>query len=367
MFPLRHDLALTSFAAIFAILFLFAPVASCDEEDNIKRMVASWKQRQTAVRSLLAEWGEINASGAISENEQPRQKMIFTLGDSGKARLERHPSVMKAGVRSRSGVAISSYDGHRNYQYTSAVGPEDWPRGIVWSDEKYDEIHSLQIHPWLLHFRPFQTPTPDLSSEKLHVVDSGVLVNGHSCLVVERSDLTVSTTGLYWVDEERGFSILRYVEKSREKATLELNIDYKKDPQIGWIPSTWDAAFVNGNFSVRGRLVRYELNIDVPDSVFVIDFPEGTIVFDRDLGYNALWLPDGKKRIITPEESASGFKYQDLFKTGPGDLATTFRKPKEESDWVVSLVILNLSAIALLAVLFVIRRRKSSSHPEASE
>lgn len=286
---------------------------------HLKEMMAAWKKRQNQVRTLRAKWTETIAN----EGEGLEQQVISLLmGDTQQMRLETRPPAQQneneALLPGRKTPMISAFNGSKNFQFTGPLGPDDWPRGIVWSEKKYDEIHNSQIRPWLLHFRPFSTAVPNLSADRLKVVRLDSLAGGRKCTMVEtlpQKDFPL--TGIYWVDPKRNFSIVRYVEKIRGIPAFELNIEYQPDPIVGWVPSAWNAALANERFATLDRILRYEINPKFTEADFKIEFPEGTIVFDRDLGYRYLLLSNGKKRKITPEESVNGFQYKELITTKP--------------------------------------------------
>jgi hypothetical protein len=372
MKPSNRRFATAALVIVISGIQSLASSANADDDlGHLDKIVASWQTRQNTVRTLRAEWVEVMYNAADGSDQKPvgqvedqkpvGQVVILTVGSSGESRLEMRPPVnpteREGDTPDRSWTAISSFNGSRNFQFTSPVGSEDWPRGIIWSDEKDDEIHNCAIRPWLLHFRPFHSPVPNLSKERLQVVTRDSVVNGRTCTVLETIPSVASgLVEVYWVDIERRSSIVRFIEKFQDKATVEINIEHQEEPDIGWIPSAWNAAFVNGQFSIRSRLLKREINPDLSKADFELTFPAGTIVFDRDLGYRELRLENGKTRIITREESAGGFKYNDLFTTESGELAPTFQR--RSSVRVVVLIVGNLVVILGVALFLFFRQKR---------
>lgn len=294
-------------------------VRNAAHQSHLKEILTAWEKRQKQARTLRARWTET----ITDEGEGLKQQVISLLmGDTNQMRLVTQPPVLQneneALFPGRKATMISAFDGSKNFQFTDSPDPDDWARGIVWSEKKYDEIHNIQLRPWLLHFRPLSSPVTNLSENRLKIVRLDSMAGGRKCTMLEAlPQRRLPLTRIYWVDPNQNFSIVRYVEKFQGRPTLELNIEFKFDAKTGWIPSTWNAALAKEQFAIRDRLLRFQINPQVSEADFRIDFPEGTIVFDRDLGYRYLCLPNGKKRKITPEESVNGFRYKDLLTKKP--------------------------------------------------
>ncbi|KAA5546927.1 hypothetical protein FYK55_00435 [Roseiconus nitratireducens] len=295
-------------------------VATCqDDRDTISQIAKVWKKRSDAVRTIRVAWVETSSRDRSKTASVGR--VVWTLGQGGKSRLERIGRD-STGSKTVSGKTISSFDGHKNYSFTSESLGGDWPRGIVWTDKHNDHIHNIQIRPWLIHLRPFGEPVPGITTEGLRLREGNANEDDREHLIVRTLAGPGEVVGEYWLDPERDYVVEKYVELANGRATMTLKIEYEKDTTIGWIPHSWKGSFENGSFSISGRTERYELNPEIADSDFDIDFKEGTMVFLRDDGVRALYGPNGRRRIITPEESAAGFSYEELLSEltgGAGD------------------------------------------------
>mgnify|MGYP000032402870 CR=1 FL=1 len=331
----------TTLGGLFLILCC-GTVAAADDAGRLEEILSTMRGRQEEARTFIAEWDE----GAGAEDGARGGRTIrLTLGTEGRMLLESSPAGELA--FGQAGPMKSSYDGRRNRQFTAAVGKDDWPRGIVWDDAVYDELRAAQIQVWLLHLRPFHEPFPDLGNGPLQVVEQNVLIDGRPCLLVERPALDGgSYVERYWIDVDRA-CIVRTELRDGKRLLSGRTVRYRPDERLGWLPESWESGFGNGSNALRARLIRHELNPDVPDETFAFDFPVGTVVFDRDRGLRHLVLADGRTRDITPEESASGFDYHALAESSAGDLAPQLEASGDE--WTPSTIVL-LAATVLLVV-----------------
>lgn len=279
------------------------------------------------MKTLQASWQETVFQAADPDADESAhaksQKLSFTLGPNGETSLVTAPLPTAADNIKGQVTEISSFNGQRHFHFTSLVkheGDEGWPVGVVWDTKVSDDAQAAQILPWLLHLRPFGKPVPGLTRDNLQIVATDIDFNGRRCIVLERRDETPQI-GVFYVDPQRDYAIVGYHSQTGDRLTLTLTITPKFDRQIGWRPAQWDCEFANGRFKVSGVLLQCKVNVDLPPETFTVDFPRGTLLFDRDEGARSLILGEGKRRIITPEESAGGFRYQDLFTTQPGELA----------------------------------------------
>ncbi|MFG0335939.1 MAG: hypothetical protein ACF8TS_21485 [Maioricimonas sp. JB049] len=337
-------LIVTTAGPLLLLLCCGATSASAaDDAGPLDGLLSTMRARQEQARTFIAEWTEVPAA---EDGNQGGRTIRLTIGTNGRFLLESSPNGET--VVGQPGAMKSSFDGQRNRQFTAAVGEDDWPRGIMWDDTQYDELSGAQVRVWLLHLRPFLQPRPDLGNEQLRIVQQDVAVDGPRCMIV---DLPAPDDGpyveRYWIDINRA-CIVRAEHRSVEGDRLlsGLTVRYRQDDRLGWLPESWESRFGDGSHTLRGRLVRHELNPELPDDTFAFNFPIGTVVFDRDRGLRHLVLADGTPRDVTPEESASGFDYSALQETSPGELAPRFDATGEE--WTPSTITLLAVNVLLL-------------------
>ncbi|PQO47350.1 hypothetical protein [Blastopirellula marina] len=305
---------------------------AANKAELLDKIFDAWTKRQQNTKTLQATWQETIFQAADPAGDEPEQtksqKLAFTLGPNGETSLISTPLPAAADNANGQVTEVSSFNGQRHFHFTSFVEnkkDEGWPIGSVWDTKASDDAHAAQIRPWLLHLRPLGEPAPHLTRDNVKVVATDVDFQGRRCIVLERRDET-PRIGVFYVDPQRDYAIIGYHSQVGDRLTLTMTVTPTFDRQLGWRPAQWDCEFANGRFKVSGVLLQCKVNVDLPPETFTPDFPRGTIVFDKDKGLRSLILGEGQRRIITPEESAGGFRYKDLFTTKSGDLAPAKRR-----------------------------------------
>lgn len=272
-----------------------------DEDALLNRIVGEWRTRTERAKTVSVTWKESVASADGRTKREPETRYLWLeLGPGSEVRFENRKVGERTPPGEERGQVFSSFNGRRNFQFTSADNAKDWPRGIVWDATVYDDQPSMQLRTWLLHFRPFAKPAPDLDRTKLEVASTKEVIEGRDCVLLQWWDQDVPFSGRYWVDVERGCSIVRYAEVFRGRATAHMNIRHEERDKLGWIPVKWDAAFANGRMAITGELISVTLNPELQDSWFELAYPEGTVLFDRDTGRRHRMLSDGRKGEVVP-------------------------------------------------------------------
>lgn len=70
--------------------------------------------------------------------------------------------------------------------------------------------------------------------------------DGIPCLVIgSQTNENALVRERYWIETARQGLILEHLELVGERQTTELAIEYKNDPENGWVPLIWRAKFAN--------------------------------------------------------------------------------------------------------------------------
>lgn len=272
-------------------ILLFSLDAHAEDHAELKQeMIRQWTKRQEMVKTLRVEWNSIDFNNvpAIDPEDEPevlnrQTRITFSIGPQGKARVVYVPSDKAAAVPARVETMISAFDGERNYYYTKDPDPQSPDRGIVKKMEAFDEAASLHLAAWLMHVRPLDKPYPDLLGDSIEIVNVDVEIDGHSCIEVKRTESKAAGPAILWIDAKHEFVVRRVHFLSNEgSVAATLDVKYRDDPQLGQIPASWAGGFTNGAFRDFGTLNSYELNPQLPESTYKIDFPPGTKYFNQD-------------------------------------------------------------------------------------
>lgn len=287
----------------------------CAQEPTVEDVVQMWSERQAATTTAEFHWAE-TVTGRQSlpsgdERDVSREKLdcTFWLSDGSNMRSESIAvkSPVEPGVSlTRTGLAVSTYNGKRNAYYTAAADPDDHHRGIEFSAENYDEIVNYHLRVIILSYRPLLVVQSLFSSResrivrheaKLSIVDRNVTLDGTPCLVIESSSVSPSpVVNRYWVDVTRGGLILKYAESVSGRPTGEVTISYRVDTENGWVPASWHGRFLND--SINASVTKFNLNKPIVTGLFEIEYPSGTLVFDQDQSKQWRILSDGTKELV---------------------------------------------------------------------
>lgn len=135
-----------------------------------------------------------------------------------------------------------------------------------------------------------------------------------------------SHSAALWVDPSRECSVQRYILSMGGKVRLQLNIDYTRDEQYGFVPSAWEIARLdpggNPRESVSASVVSFVLNRRIPVEEFQLNFPAGTLVTDLKSDSargrtQYIVREEGAKRLVTEEETFNA-SYEQLLNTETG-------------------------------------------------
>ncbi len=292
--------------AILVVGFVIHGANAAGQEVSVDDLLEMWSQRQLATKSAEFHWVE----KVESDGERVAYDCTLRLGSDSLIRSDRIPSEKRLAPDeslTRPGLAISCFDGDRNRYYTSAIGPGDHPRGIEFDAEHYDEIVNYHLRAILIAYRPLYilpaaySPKDSRivrSDAKLAIVEQAVL-DGVTCLVIgSQTDDNALVRERYWIDTARQGLVLKHIELVGDRQTAEMAIKYKKDPSNGWVPLIWRAKFMNT--TVEGRVTKHKINQRIDPEIFEIDYPKGTVVFDRDLSIQDRVQADGSRSRVTP-------------------------------------------------------------------
>ncbi len=192
-------------------------------------------------------------------------------------------------------------------------------------------------------------------------IDGQGAVEGRKCILAKAKSLTPRLEEHYWIDPSRDYSIVRYTAETEDKTRFQLECTHKLDSKGVWIPAKWVVTRLAPNGSILSLATnelkdcRFDVAVSAED--FDIQFPAGTVVTDgttrpargRSLTSHYLVMPDGSKRVMTPEEHAA--TYEQLLAT-PSGQAVNLSAKQPGFSWFMAV---NSMLFVVLVGLFVYR------------
>lgn len=155
-----------------------------------------------------------------------------------------------------------------------------------------------------------------------------------------------------WLAAEQNSVPMRIACRDKELTKWQIDITATNSFDGVNLPTAWDITQYDASGKaeslVAARVSKAQINIDLHDAVFDLDFPEGTLVTDMQGPSQAMYIvmKDGSKRDITEAELNAGIPYRDLRDTSP-ELKISGRR---------YLLYATLAVIAILSILIGLKR-----------
>jgi hypothetical protein len=154
--------------------------------------------------------------------------------------------------------------------------------GSILSKNRSGDINKFVLKPLLWWLRPTRADIGQLIMTDF-VAEPPEVIDGHRCLVI-RSKFNRPEGSKFWIDPNRGYVILRWIVQP--KGNLRLDIRYEESTEHGWIPTSWKGNWVNEESGAvvsynEVRVDRYVLNEPIEADEFIVQFPNGTHVWDE--------------------------------------------------------------------------------------
>lgn len=345
-----------------------------------QQILRVWKQRQDRVKTLKFQWVQTERQtglvmGDPSHPEGVAHEVAMEVSiDGGMVRHSaRGPKFSPDHNAFFPTWSLNVYDGDINkqfYGYADANDARLYPLGFVTEKSignlqsgtpslrpivmNYRNLHPafMKMHGWI------DDPADYVLSSKTGFVD------GHECVVLERSNRSKRPPSSYWVDPARDCIVLRRVFGESSKPSMQLDVTYARDPAYGWVPSAWkfvamDAPTGKLLFETVAKVLRYEFNEPIPRSEFRFDFPVGTRVNDQNARQSYIVREGGEKRVITRGELRARAKYEEIVAT-PSGQALSQRRERSRAVWYWAF------AIVALGLLLISLRRWRKRQREAA-
>jgi hypothetical protein len=202
-----------------------------------------------------------------------------------------------------------------------ASGHDNYPSATVSKAGTSGSALKFPILPLILtlrgnHPRYFQ----DLV--KFQLTGQSVLVGGRPCLELVRDSGPPGQREFLFLDQKRDYVVMKEMIVLGGQPNWQVEATYTPDPNIGWVPKSWEYIIRVGKDHVpinsgRRTVTAYEINPHIDDSEFDINFQPKTMVQDNTSGRLMQYLvrDNGQKGIEIP--AAQIPTYEDLDKPPP--------------------------------------------------
>jgi len=157
---------------------------------------------------------------------------------------------------------------------------------------------------------------------KFQLTGQSVMVGSRPCVELMRDSGPPGQREFLFLDQKRDYVVVKEMIVFLGLPNWQVDATYAPDPQIGWVPKSWEYITRAGKDHVpmssgRSTVTAYEINPHIDDNEFDVQFQPKTMVHDQSSGNYVQYLirPDGEKGVAIP--AANIPTYEDLDKPAP--------------------------------------------------
>ncbi len=273
-------------ATISAAAVLYPAFGTAEEKETLETMLAVWRKREAATKSVkvvIAEDHNMAAETGIEGEAMPGgvskfKRLVVIAG--GNMRHERVGDLWAAGIDKPdewTWIAVNDGDRDTTLSRVDRDGSMIHSTGRIHGNAKHADVHNIYLAAILCHWRPLSPTIGVFHVDELKLVSADEKLGRERVLLLEqRKDDQISR---YWVAPEKEMSMVRHTRTWKDKLTAQLDVEYKHDAKLGWVPSKWKGT--TSFESATDTVTELEVNLDVLPATFDIDFPPRTRVYDR--------------------------------------------------------------------------------------
>jgi len=316
-------------AFVLAMIFIADAARAQSKEDLREQVMDAWRKRQDTVES--ADF-RIRSALALSESEIRRraQRLKTSHGiesnpedmPQGDTVLVENYEVAFDGDKLRYSMAMDESTREiaksvgRNMTLLSVTNGTDYrclesfpdhgqDSGVIQNSDQFLAFRSAEVRPILLAFRAVAHQRHQRIKD-FAVVDGKHQIDGRSVVVLKPQYDGASLNIQYWADPSREFVVLRILSMAGGyRVGSQVDIEYEQDKSGCWVPIKWDRTDFASDGGLRRayefEVVEYEINPNLPKSLFELEFEPGVEVFDKRNGPNRanIWIvnEDGTKTM----------------------------------------------------------------------
>ncbi len=229
----------------------------------------AWQRRQAAVRSFRVTWTETQChrQGWLPNPRHPEREWLAIPGVWSDRSFTVEKSLALDGARMRysfeldraeqpDGILVTSSNGlarglgvRRHYSYVSTFDglrgesrftslTDNTPEAVLHTTSNPD-AQNLDTRAILLAFRPHDPVLGHLLLDRAVTNESRTYLSGRSVFLLDERHDPSGWKTILWIEPERDFLVARFAILFEQRWIADMDIDYRQDPQWGWVPSGW--------------------------------------------------------------------------------------------------------------------------------
>ena len=161
------------------------------------------------------------------------------------------------------------------------------PQGRVAGADEFDSWGTIHLLPLFYAVRPFHKDVFG-TREEWSLLPETARINNQECVVLKslrgREDPAAQIAVTVWIEANRLFP-LRVTYENNGHVVAKCDMEFTRNEAANWIPSSWSSEIYTGAGEVleasKNHLQSVSLNTPIDESLFLIEFPVGTVVIDK--------------------------------------------------------------------------------------
>jgi hypothetical protein len=284
-------------------------------EPSLKTVADAWSRRQAKAKTVRVVWRNSKIVTGLKERLQ-----AFGKSRQGQSRSSEPPALSRSTLEKTASLCLDgdrfayTYD-ERNTEKVNTPGfkvslPSHYKSVLAdvgfqtYTDSRSDpavpDIESavvtvekpedcdvpqfVDVRPLILALRPFSTKLSAIDLSTYRISPARGKIGDSSCLILEPNPSSNSGGKKFWVDPARDYIILRAVATQEGQAFVNIDINYDRDPVLGWVPKSWSVVQVGttGNLksTAQAGADQLSLNAPIPTEEFTVEKPNGALLND---------------------------------------------------------------------------------------
>ncbi len=295
---------------------------------TLPRVLAAWKERQDRVKSFEFVW-DTRITAPPGYGFPPNMWLLADLGSAG-------ADVGDKGLDFTIKQSMWRGEGDRyrdDFSRVNLFGPNDFRETLriiaIRSGDRYCLVTlptDAHVRPWLTIWRkaaiknpaparslsgsmaltlrqvdlaplrlavrplvqppfnsaPFLYNTLAWTPDNCRVVGENAIVGNVHCIKLEQNRNNHFES--CWVDPKREYVVVHWERHEDDGPTKSVSIDYRQDPEYGWLPSHWrcevTGTHAGKRAAVDATVTHYSINRELPSDTCADVSPPGTQVYD---------------------------------------------------------------------------------------
>jgi hypothetical protein len=356
--------------AVCSFALVLGPVRGADPTPA--QIAQAWAEREKKVKSCRVVWSEVTTYPKGSFYAAPRAKpedapttdltipaTCKLIIDASKSRHEYQGQRWSTTTHKlESDASIATFNGTKSARTTLQSPLIENQQVVI----KKETVSPESGWPHLLPV--WMTIRPSIAQKRIPIeqfVATGRKEKINNRLCSEFTQSVPDGRKQVFIDIERDYQVTRYVDSWNDKLHIKVEISYRPDAVLGWVPATWDFVQCNRNgaieLSKRCTVSEFAVNADVPETEFEPVLPVGARVVDVTSGQemHSAILPSGERGKEIEFVPGNSFpSYEELM-----------AQPPERTWWEqVWLWVVVGTGVLLIAIVVAWRVRRGQSPPQ---